>query len=108
MATSQQTIDFLLENLAGIPSIRARKMFGEYGLYCDEKVVGFVCDDQLFLKITESSSAYVRSKTTGQAYPGSKPYYQIDENDWDDREYMTGLLQAIADSLPAPKPKKQR
>lgn len=107
MATSQQTIDYILEMLSEISSMRTRKMFGEYALYCDEKVVGFVCDDRLLLKITPASTAHVRSKTTGLPYPGAKEYYQIDENDWDDREYMTELIQITADSLPMPKPKKK-
>ena len=106
MATNPQTIEFLLEQLASLPSVRARKMFGEYGLYCDEKVVGFVCDDQLFLKITDTSTSSVRTKTIGKPYPSAKDYYRIDENDWDDREYMSGLVVATANSLPIPKSKK--
>ena len=27
-----------------------RKMFGEYGIYCDGKIFGLICDDQLFFK----------------------------------------------------------
>ena len=52
MPTSQSTIDFLLDQLSGLPRVRARKMFGEYALYCQEKVVALVCDNQLFVKIT--------------------------------------------------------
>jgi len=54
MAISRNTIDFILDQLSALPKIRARKMFGEYALYCDEKVVALVCDDQLFIKITTS------------------------------------------------------
>ena len=107
MATSQHTMDIILENLADIPTIRTHKMFGEYALYCDDKVVGFVCDDRLLLKITPESTALVRTKATGKPYPGAKDYYHIDENDWDDREYMQELVTATADSLPAAKPKKR-
>ena len=49
MATSESTIDFLLDQLGAVPGVRARKMFGEYALYCGEKVVALVCDDQLFV-----------------------------------------------------------
>lgn len=100
MATAAATIELLLESLADISTIRARKMFGEYALYCDEKVVAFVCDDRLLLKITPASTALVRTSATGKPYPGAKDYYHIDENDWDDREYMTELVTATADSLP--------
>ena len=99
MATSAHTMDLLLENLESIPMIRSRKMFGEYALYVNDKVVAFVCDDRLLLKITDASTSMVRTKATGKPYPGAKDYYHIDENDWDDREYMTELITATAASL---------
>ena len=107
MATSGQTIEILLENLVDIPTIRVRNMFGEYALYVGEKVVGLVCDDKLFIKITDASTALVRTHDLALPYPGAKDQYRIDENDWDDREYMTELLLATADSLPLPRPKKR-
>ncbi len=53
MATKQRTIDYLLEQLAGAGDISTRKMFGEYALYHESKVVAFICDDRLFIKPTE-------------------------------------------------------
>lgn len=106
MATLEKTIEILLEHLSDVPTIRTRKMFGEYALYVEDKVVGFVCDDRLLLKITPVSAALVRTQATGKPYTGAKDYYHIDENDWDDREYMTQLITATADSLPFSKPKK--
>ncbi len=50
MASSKETIDFLLEQMAGAGTITARKMFGEYGMYCDGKIMALVCDDELFVK----------------------------------------------------------
>ena len=54
MATRQSTVDYILDQLASAGSISARKMFGQYALYCDGKVVGLVCDDTLYVKITEA------------------------------------------------------
>ncbi len=34
-------------------------MFGEYALYCDQRVVALICDDQVFVKITDPGKAYV-------------------------------------------------
>ena len=39
-------MDFILEQLAPLP-VRARAMFDEHGLYCDEKVVALICVDQV-------------------------------------------------------------
>jgi len=63
MASDQSTIDFLLEQLQHAGEIRARKMFGEYALYCNDKVVALVCDDQLFIKPTDISEQFLDSTT---------------------------------------------
>lgn len=34
MASTQITVDYILDQLATINNTRARKMFGEYALYC--------------------------------------------------------------------------
>ena len=48
MATTKDTIAHVLEQLEPL-NVRAKAMFGEYALYCDERVVGFICDDTVFL-----------------------------------------------------------
>jgi DNA transformation protein len=109
MATSQSTIDFLLDQLHDVPSVRARKMFGEYALYCDEKVVALVCDDQLFLKITPPGKALVGARyQEGEAYPGAKPSMLIDADELDDADRLCELVRVTAAALPAPKPKKPK
>jgi TfoX/Sxy family transcriptional regulator of competence genes len=106
MSTKQETIDFILEQLSDIENIRARKMFGEYVLYCDEKVVGLVCDDELFIKPTEMGKEYVGADyEEGQPYPGAKIYIKIGEK-IDDREWLGKLVRITADVLPIPKQKK--
>lgn len=107
MSTSQATIDFLLDQVAGAGEVRARKMFGEYALYCDDKVVALVCDDTLFVKITEPGREFVGSHyAEGAPYPGAKPHLQIPEDMLDDRDFLSELIRLTADALPKPKPKK--
>ncbi|PXA99702.1 competence protein TfoX [Nostoc sp. 3335mG] len=108
MSTQQKTVDYLLEQCAGAGTVTAKKMFGEYGLYCDGKVMAFVADDQLFIKPTEAGRAYLGAVTEAEAYPGSKLYFLIDGDRWDDADWMAGLVRATADALPEPKPKKAR
>ena len=77
MSTSQNTIDYLLDLLltSGAP-VSARKMFGEYCLYCDGKPVALVCDDQLFLKPTTAGRALlaaVGDVVEAPPYPGARP-----------------------------------
>lgn len=107
MATSQSTIDFILDQLSEVPKIRAIKMFGEYALYCDEKVVALVCDDQLFVKITPPGKALVGKRyAEGFAYPGAKASLLISADDLEDHERLSELIRVSAAALPPPKPRK--
>lgn len=109
MTTSQNTIDFILDQLAALPKIRARKMFGEYALYCDEKVVALVCDDQLFVKITKPGKAFLgEAYPEGIAYPGAKPSLLVSADDLEDDERLCTLIRLTADALPVPKPKRPK
>ena len=58
MATRKETIEHILDQLAPLP-VRARAMFGEYGLYCGEKFVAVICDDTLFVKPTPGSEVFI-------------------------------------------------
>lgn len=108
MATSQTTIDFLLDQLSGLPGVSAKKMFGEYCLYLDGKPVGLVCDDLLFLKPTAAGRALMAEPVEGIPYPKARPHLQIDPDDWEDGDRLCELVLATAHELPAPKPKKAR
>jgi TfoX/Sxy family transcriptional regulator of competence genes len=50
MATDRDFIDYVAEQLALGERLTHKKMFGEYALYVDEKVVAFACDNSLFVK----------------------------------------------------------
>jgi len=106
MSTKQSTIDYFLDQLAPLPGVAARKMFGEYALYWDGKVVALVCDDAFFLKITEpGKKALGRRYAEGFPYPGAKPWIVVDESFLEDRERLCALVRQTAEALPAPKPK---
>jgi hypothetical protein len=100
MSTSKDTMAYILEQLEPLP-VRARSMFGEYALYCEGKVVGFVCDDTVFLKQSHASMGLA----LGPAYPGSKDYAIVDADLLEDSEALRELVWATAESLPPPTPK---
>ena len=105
MATRPATAQYVLEQLSGLP-VALRKMFGEYALYCDGKIVGLLCDDRLFLKITPVGTKLLgRRYAEGPPYPGAKPYALVDESFVEDPEKLRALARATADALPEPKPK---
>ena len=52
MATDKDFIGYLEEKISHIPGTRTRAMFGEYAYYCDNVVVGLVCDNTVYIKVT--------------------------------------------------------
>ncbi len=76
MPTSKEFVTFILDQLAGLPTVRTRAMMGEYVLYYQGKVVGGLYDNRLLVKPMPA------------------------------RIFLQELLKAIAAQLPAPKVKK--
>lgn len=108
MATSKDFAQYIT-NVMGQERFSARPMFGEYGFYCDGKVVGFICDNRLLIKPLPQSAVLEESCEKDHAYPESKLYYVIEEDKIDD----IGLRQICYDmaaSIPEkkkPKPKNK-
>jgi TfoX/Sxy family transcriptional regulator of competence genes len=105
MATQQITIDLLLQQMSAAGVMHAKKMFGEYGIYCDDKIVALVCDDQLYVKPTQAGEKFISNIVEGCPYPGAKPYFLIARDQWDDGEWLSHLIQLSAAELPLPKKK---
>ena len=109
MASTKEYLDFVLEQLAELDSIKVRAMMGEYILYCGGKVVGGVYDDRLLLKPTESALRLMRGE--GLELPMEYPYTGAKEMllaDVDRRELLCRMVQAIADDLPVSKRKARQ
>ncbi|CUH64621.1 Regulator of competence-specific genes [Thalassovita gelatinovora] len=101
MATSQSTIDHLTDLLSDAGPIRALPMFGEFGLYCGIRLIGLVCDDRLYLKITDDTRDFGLEKAP--PYPGAKPHFLIDEEMLENPETLLALVKVTYDALPDPK-----
>ena len=83
-------------------------MFGEYGIYCDGKIVALICDDQLFVKPTQTGRAFIGTCVAEKPpYVGAKPYLFISGEKWDDREWLSTLIKISAEELPLPKMKSR-
>ncbi|HYD34728.1 MAG TPA: TfoX/Sxy family protein [Vitreimonas sp.] len=108
MSSKQSTVDFLVEQISEAGIVTSRKMFGEYALYCEGRVVALVCDDQLFVKPTEAGRAFLKSPVEKPPYPGAKPYFWIADEYWDDSEFLTELIKVTTQEVPLPKPKKKK
>ncbi len=105
MSTRRETVQYILEQLEPL-DVKARAMFGEFCLWCDEKPVALVCDETLFLKPTQASEG--RGMDEAEAYRGSRLYRVVGVDLIEDPERLRTLIQATADALPMPKPKRPR
>ncbi len=108
MASKQTTVDFILEQMTEAGDVSARKMFGEYGVYCGGKLVALVCDDQLFVKPTAAGQAFIGKVTEGLPYPGAKPWFAVAGSRWENSEWLAELIRLTANELPMPKPKVKK
>lgn len=108
MATQKRTVDDLLEQAMGAGAVSAKPMFGEYGVYLDGKMIGLICDDQLYVKPTASGRLQAGPVSEAPPYPGAKPHLLIEADRWDDAEWLSDLLRATAAALPLPKPRKTK
>lgn len=109
MATQASTVEYIIDQLASVPNVSARKMFGEYALYASGKVVGLICDDTLFVKITEAGKKFMGDDyAEGFAYPGAKASMKISDDYLEGRERIAELIALTQKNLPVVKPKKKK
>jgi len=107
MASDLEFVEYVCDQMRDAGRVRFKKMFGEFAVYCDDKVVALVCDNRLFVKPTSGGRAFIGEATEAPPYPGAKPYFLI-EGGIDDREWLARLVRATARELPAPGSKKPR
>lgn len=104
MASSKGYLEFVLEQLSGLPEISHRAMMGEYVLYYRGRVIGGIYDDRLLLKPTKAAEEMIPDAEKETPYEGAKGMLLVDV---DDRETMTRLIEAMYPELPEPKKRKK-
>jgi TfoX/Sxy family transcriptional regulator of competence genes len=107
MVSSIDTIQYIVDQAGLGRRLEFKKMFGEYALYVDRKVVALICDDQLFLKPTPAGLHFLGKVVEAPPYPGAKKYYLL-ASEPDDPDRLNTALQVTAAALPEPKPKRVR
>ena len=104
MASSKEYLDFIMEQLSELENISYRAMMGEYIIYYKNKIVGGIYDDRLLVKTVKSAVEYMSNVKYELPYVAAKKMLLVDNID--DKEYLSGLFNAMFDELPAPKSKK--
>lgn len=106
MASDLEFVEFAVDQMAGAGVVSYRKMFGEYAIYCEGKVVALICDNQLFVKQTQAGRSFIGDVVEAPAYAGAKPSFLIEEH-LDDKDWISNLIRLTEQELPAPKAKKK-
>lgn len=106
MASNPDFVQYIVDQCSKAGDIVARKVFGDYCLYCNGKVFGLVSDNGFYVKPTEAGRNMLRSEVLRPPYPGAKPCFYIE--DVDDRDYMSALVKTTCSELPDPNPKAKR
>ena len=105
MATTNEYIEYVCEQIKGVGEIRYKKMFGEFMVYVNNKPIVIVCDNVPFVKKLECIEEMMNQAQTGFPYKGAKEHYILDIDD-------VNLCQAVITKLekitPIPKPRKKK
>ena len=104
MASNISYVEFVAEQMAGAGTITCRRMFGEYGLYCNGVYFGAVCNDRALVKITPAGEALVPDCPRGIPYEGGAEMFQPDV---EDRGTLEELVRVTCAALPAKKPRSE-
>ncbi len=107
MASDKDFVDFVIGQIENAGFIDYKKMFGEYAVYSDGKVVALICDNRLFIKPTEGGRKFIGDVVEAPAYPGAKNSFLIGDG-IEDRDWFSELVRITARELPEPAMKKAK
>ena len=104
MACNPDFVQYIIDQCLGAGEIAVKKMMGDYCAYCDGVLFGLICDNNLYVKVTEPGREVLKEVILRPPYDGAKDYFYI--ADVDDQDYLERLIRATLPALPKPKAKK--
>ena len=104
MACTTEYIDFVCSQIEGVGVIRAKKMFGDWMIYIDEKPGILACDDICYVKMLPVISDMMTNAWTGFPYDGAKEHYILDI---EHRDEAIKVIKALLPVIPYPKKRKK-
>ena len=106
MASSEEFVRFVCDQMGRAGKISYRKMFGDYGVYCDGKIFALICDNRLFVMISYVVWVSWPDLPHVALYEGATQHFAVD--DVEDAEKLSALVTATCSELPQPKQKKSK
>ena len=105
MASTKEYLEFVLEQLSGLEDISYRAMMGEYILYYKKKSFGGIYDDRFLVKPVKAAVVHMPDAAYELPYEGAKEMLLVDR--LDDKAFLSELVRAMYEELPAPRVKKK-
>lgn len=105
MACSPEYVQYVCEQIAGVGTIRSRKMFGDYMVYVNEKPILLLCDNAVYVKMLDCIHEKMAGAQTGVPYEGAKEHYLLDI---DDAAFSREIVLELEHVTKTPKPRKKR
>lgn len=106
MASTLEFVEYVCEQSSEAGIITYKKMFGEYGIYCNGKIIGLICNNQLFVKKTKIGETLLSEVEEASPYTNAKPHFVVDF--LEDKELLSKFIEKTCEELPMPKPKKAK
>jgi len=91
MSSELDFVQFVTEQMQDAGNITHRKMFGDYGIYCNGIIFGLICDNQVFIKPTEKGKKFVGEVVEAPPYPGANNHILI-EDKFESKEWISELV----------------
>ena len=105
MASGKEYLEFILGQLSEFEEITYRAMMGEFIIYYRGRIAGGIYDNRLLVKPVKSAVSYMPAARYEKPYEGAKEMLLVDKVD--NKEFLTGLFNAMYEELPVPKPKRK-
>jgi DNA transformation protein len=92
MAVTDDYLQYVLEQLAGLGHVTPRRMFGAVGLYREERFFGLIAGDTLYFKVNDSNRGdyEARGMDRFRPYPNkpqlSMTYYEVPADTLEDAD----------------------
>jgi DNA transformation protein and related proteins len=116
LAKRNEFVDYLLEQLASLGNLRAKAMFGGFGLYADGLFFAIVSDDIFYVKVDDQNRPRFEAchlqpfhYTMKDGRSMSMSYYPLPDAALEDQaELMCWAREGVAAALRAPERKKRK
>lgn len=92
MAVTEDFLQYVLEQLAGVGHVTSRRMFGAVGLYHEERIFGLIAGDTLYFKADDTNRGDYEARGMGRfrPYPDkprlSMTYYAVPADTLEDAD----------------------